>query len=95
MGYSKTPKHSAKLSCVDFVQKRKAIHTYGWTTKGRITDKVAQKYLEDMNKSMELGGANEHLAANMSPYSSIQIVVNDGVGDVIVASYTEPLFKTI
>lgn len=95
MGYSKTPKHVALLNYVDFSQKRKATLTVAWNQRGKITDNAAKRYLDSMNKSIEPGGSNEHLAANQSYYSSIRVVLNDGTDKNVVAYYTKPTFEVI
>jgi hypothetical protein len=89
------PKYRIELSCINFIAKKKEIHSYAYSVKeqGKPTSENAKLFRNGMNKSLSKGGTNEHLRNMQGDYSNAYII-EQKTGQQI-AEYIAPMFETI
>lgn len=96
MGKTTTPKYRLKYSFICFISKSRKTSTVAWDCKqdGRPTPGNAEKWRQSFNKSLQKGGANEHLNGKMSNVGTVVIERNLNPG-FEVCRFTPPMFEVI
>lgn len=95
MGKITTPTYRIEVSCISFLNKRREIHSFAWdcSKEGRPTSANIQKWIAGFNKSLEIGGSNQHLNGTQSPYNN-GTIYRQKTGTK-VAEYIAPKFQVI